>query len=113
MFREADIFVLPTRYAVEAQPLVLLEAMASGCAIVTTRAGEIPTILDEKSCIFLGECTTSALTLAIKSLIEDDATRLRLCIAGNRRYVERFGIECHLDQWERLLQSPGRAEAPC
>ena len=34
-----DIFVFPTMYANEAQPLVLFEAVAAGCAILATGAG--------------------------------------------------------------------------
>ena len=36
LFRDAQIFVLPSRYKVEAQPIAILEALASGCAIVAT-----------------------------------------------------------------------------
>ena len=35
LFEQSQIFILPTRYKVEAQPLVVIEAMASGCAIIT------------------------------------------------------------------------------
>ncbi|MHB8490723.1 MAG: glycosyltransferase family 4 protein, partial [Solirubrobacteraceae bacterium] len=41
-YRAADAFVFPTRYPLEGQPLVLLEAMAVGLAILTTRHGGIP-----------------------------------------------------------------------
>ena len=38
----ADVFVLPTTYPVEAQPLVLLEALAAGTPVVSTRWASIP-----------------------------------------------------------------------
>jgi glycosyltransferase involved in cell wall biosynthesis len=103
LFREAELFVLPTRYAVEAQPLVLLEAMASGCAIITTRAGEIPTILDDRSALFLATVSTDALATALQTLVTDASARARLAHAAHARYVERYQIERHLDQWETLL----------
>jgi glycosyltransferase involved in cell wall biosynthesis len=103
LFREAELFVLPTRYAVEAQPLVLLEAMASGCAIITTRAGEIPTILDDRSAMFLPTVSTDALATALQTLVADAAARARLAQAAHARFIERYQIGRHLDQWEMLL----------
>jgi glycosyltransferase involved in cell wall biosynthesis len=103
LFREAELFVLPTRYAVEAQPLVLLEAMASGCAIITTRVGEIPTILDDHSAMFLPTASTDALTTALQTLVADAPARARLAHAAHARFRECYQVERHLDQWETLL----------
>jgi glycosyltransferase involved in cell wall biosynthesis len=103
LFREAELFVLPTRYAVEAQPLVLLEAMASGCAIITTRAGEIPAILDDRSAMFLAEVSTETLATVLQTLVADAAARARLARAAHDRFMERYQIDRHLDQWETLL----------
>ena len=109
LYREADIFVLPTRYSVEAQPLVLLEAMASGCAILTTRAGEIPTILDERSAVFLEEATAAGVAAALEALIADGGARARLARAAHERFLQNYTVERHLDEWERLLDpSSGR-----
>ena len=38
-YAEIDVFVLPTQYVNEAQPAVLFEAEAAGCAIVSTDRG--------------------------------------------------------------------------
>jgi glycosyltransferase involved in cell wall biosynthesis len=103
LFREAELFVLPTRYAVEAQPLVLLEAMASGCAIITTQAGEIPTILDDHSAMFLPAVSTDALAQALQTLVANAAARAPLARAAHARFMECYQVERHLDQWETLL----------
>jgi glycosyltransferase involved in cell wall biosynthesis len=105
LFREAELFVLPTRYAVEAQPLVLLEAMASGCAIITTRIGEIPTILDDRSAMFLPTASTAALTAALQTLVMDAAARARLALAAHTRFVDCYQLDRHLDAWEALLNT--------
>lgn len=43
------IFVLPTYYKMEGQPISILEAMATGNAILTTRHAGIPDIVTEKN----------------------------------------------------------------
>jgi glycosyltransferase involved in cell wall biosynthesis len=46
-FREADVFCFPTYYANEGQPLNLIEAMAWGLPLVTTRWRAIPEYVPE------------------------------------------------------------------
>ncbi|GIV76374.1 MAG: hypothetical protein KatS3mg050_0768 [Litorilinea sp.] len=103
LFHQSHVFVLPTRYPVEAQPLVLLEALASGCAIITTRQGEIPSTLSPETAILLAEATPDALADALVRLAQDDATRLRLALAGLELFRARFSLDRHLDRWEELL----------
>jgi glycosyltransferase involved in cell wall biosynthesis len=43
--READLFCFPTQYTAENQPVTLIEAMAFGLPIVTTRWRSIPEML--------------------------------------------------------------------
>ena len=109
LFREAEVFVLPTRYAVEAQPVVLLEAMASGCAIVTSRAGEITTILDGDCAVLLETPGADALATALQTLVTDASARARLARAAHVRFVDRYQPERHWDEWEALLDSAGVA----
>jgi hypothetical protein len=103
LFRQAEIFVLPTRYPVESQPIVLLEAMASGCAIVTTTIGEIPTILDGQCAVLLPAASAEAVAEALALLASDPDRCARLATAAHRRFVERYGLDRHLDAWEDLL----------
>jgi glycosyltransferase involved in cell wall biosynthesis len=103
LFQEADIFVFPTRYAVEAQPLVLLEAMASACAIVTTRAGEIATILDDQSAVFLEGSRVDSLALALNRLSADLPECRRLATEARSRFVANFQLDRQIDRWEEII----------
>lgn len=40
-FAEVDVFLFPSQYRFEAQPLVVLEAMAHGCALIVSNVGYI------------------------------------------------------------------------
>ena len=49
-YLETDVFVLPTYYSVEAQPLSIIEALNTGTPVISTRHASIPEyIFDEKN----------------------------------------------------------------
>ena len=45
IFQESDIFALPTWYPLEGQPVAIIEAMAAGLPVLTTRHATITDIL--------------------------------------------------------------------
>lgn len=63
----ADIFVLPTFHPTEGVPLTILEAMASGCAIVTTQHNGIPETV-AGSAIFIQKNDTNDLVKNLRLL---------------------------------------------
>jgi glycosyltransferase involved in cell wall biosynthesis len=103
LFREAHVFVLPTRYPVEAQPLTILEALASGCTVVTTRVGEIPSTVSEETALFLDDTEPETIAQAIADLYRDPERRTRLALNGLALFRERFSYEQHMDRWEQIL----------
>jgi glycosyltransferase involved in cell wall biosynthesis len=105
LFHHAQVFLLPTRYAVEAQPIVLLEAMASGCAIVTTQVGEIPSIIDGQSAILRPEYSAETLAATLQGLSCSPETCAQLAVSAHSRFMENFQVERHLDAWEALLDA--------
>ena len=115
LFHEADVFVLPTQYAVEAQPLVLLEAMATGCAIVTSRIGEIESILSNDTAILLDTVDLGNVARAICSLATDHVMRRSVARRAWQRYHENYDFSRHIDNWVMLLtdgeQNKSAAEA--
>jgi len=50
---DSNIFILPTYYVMEGQPISILEAMATGNIIVTTPHAGIPDIIDSKNGFFV------------------------------------------------------------
>jgi len=103
LFRQAHVFVLPTRYPVEAQPLTILEALASGCTVVTTRVGEIPSTVSEKTAVFLDDTNPETIAQAIVDLYHDPERRTQLALNGLALFRERFSYERHIDRWEQIL----------
>jgi len=82
-----DVFVLPSLY--EGLPLALLEAMASERAIVATRVGHVPEVLDGLSVDPIPSEDPHALTEAMCA-----APPQRLAAAELRqRVVERYSVD--------------------
>ena len=103
LFRRAQIFVLPSRYKVEAQPLVLLEALASGCAVITTKVGEIANSVNEQVAILLDDTEPGAIAEAICALQIDANRRMNLACNGLALFNQRYSHDRHLNRWEELL----------
>ncbi len=49
LLTECDLFVLPTYYHIEGQPISLIEAMANGLAPITTNHAGIPDIITDRN----------------------------------------------------------------
>jgi glycosyltransferase involved in cell wall biosynthesis len=91
LLRAADLFLFPTRYLGENQPVNLIEAMAFGLPIVTTRWRSLPEMLPENHPGLVSGQDPDELAAAILlALAEDDGERLREHFAAN------FTLERHL-----------------
>ena len=104
LFQESHIFILPSRYKVEAQPITVLEALATGCVVITTKVGEIPTTVSEETAMLLDDSTPESIAEAIITLQRDTHTRKKMALNGLRLFQERFSHHQHLNRWEKLLQ---------
>ena len=103
LYRHSHLFVFPSQYPVEAQPLVLLEAMASGCAIVTSTVGEIPYTMGKVG-LLLDEVTEDSVAEAIARLIREHSETASMATAALERYRKYYAIEAHMKQWRHLLE---------
>jgi spore coat protein SA len=89
-FRAADVFCLPAIYN-DPFPLAVIEGMASGIPVVTTRRGGIPEALAEGGGVFFNpDGTPEELADALQSLIENPGERLRIGSAGRLSYEKNF-----------------------
>ena len=82
LYRDYDIFVLPTRPG-EGIPRVLLEAMAAGLPIVTTRVSGISSLVrHEENGLLVDEASPLQLTAAVKRLLDTPSLRQRIIAGG-------------------------------
>jgi glycosyltransferase involved in cell wall biosynthesis len=82
MYRDYDVFVLPTLPG-EGIPRVLLEAMANGLPVVTTAVAGIPSlIVDEENGLLIADPTAASIASAVVRVVTDGALRRRVIAAG-------------------------------
>lgn len=103
----ADVFAFPTSYRNEGQPLVVLEAMAAGLAIVATRYRGIPdTVRDDREAMLVDVGDVGALAAALERVATRPELRERLGTAARARYEERFVPERLDSEFAALLGGP-------
>lgn len=102
-----DLFVLPTY--TEGFPNVILESMACGCAIVTTKVGAIPEMLqaegDKKFGVLIDPQNTGQLQNAIANLIKDNALKEQCKKNVKKRVIERYNIDKIWTQLTHIWES--------
>lgn len=109
----ANVFTLPTQYRNEGQPLVILEALASGLPIVTTRHRGIPDTVGPEVALLTEPGDVDALAGALLDLAGDEGLRRRMALAARARWEERYAPERLDEALERLLATrPRSAAAP-
>jgi len=86
LFNESSIFIFPSE--AENFPTVLLEAMAAGTAIITSRAGGCPEIVGEAA-LFVQPRDSEGIWDSLKKLIDSDKLREKLATAALER-VKQF-----------------------
>ena len=103
-YANSDLFVFPSYYRSENFPLVLLEAMASGLPVISTKWRGIPSIVEENVNGFLHEPKdVEQLKKCIQQFI--DSPNLLISMGDNARriYRQKFTFETHRDLIVNIL----------
>jgi glycosyltransferase involved in cell wall biosynthesis len=101
LYREADVFVLPTWR--EGFPNVVIEAMAAGLPVVATPVGAIAEAVEEgKSGLLVPVRDAAALEAALRRLVDDASLRRTLGRAARARVEEVFAFPAVLARLEAL-----------
>jgi glycosyltransferase involved in cell wall biosynthesis len=107
LFRSSQIFVFPSTYSVEAQPVVLLEAIANGLVCISTDTGDIGTIFPPGGYCRLDCCSkiplAEQIALHIDALSKNQELRTSIALSGLRRFNEIFSKSAYVAAWDDIL----------
>ena len=98
-----DVFVMPSLS--EGLPLALIEAMATGLAIVASDVGGIPEVVARgREAVLVPAASPTALAAAIRALLDDPVRRAALGAAAQRRAHRDFSVAGMADAYEALYR---------
>ena len=103
LLRESDCICFPTYYHLESFGIVVVEAMAAGMSIITTRWRALPEMLPPRYAGFVPVRDARAVAERIQDMFCEDAVPLRAL------FLERFTENCHLRGLHNALFSSLRS----
>lgn len=111
LMRSVDFFTFPSRY--EAQPLVLLEAMASGLPSIVSPTFGADEFLGEGGFILDDPEDYQGLSRALQALISDPSLRQRMGSASRERAIQMqwsATVDQYVMVFEKLLASSRKSD---
>lgn len=101
IFRHMDIALIPTK-GTEGTSLSCLEAMAAGCAVITTPVGGLTDLIIDGFNGLLIKPTPNNLIDAIEYLINDEKERNRLS-QNAKLTAEAFSVDRWKQKWKKVI----------
>jgi len=101
IYQSSDIFIMPSLY--EGFGLTAAEAMAAGCALVTTKTGGYADFSQEgESAVWVESGSSDAIAEAAIGLIEDNEKMQRIAKAGHKE-IQNFSIDKAYENFKGLI----------
>ncbi len=102
-YLDADVFVLPTYYPTEAQPLCVIEALAAATPVVLSRHASLPSMVhDGVEARFVETTHPDAIAAGILQLLDASAWQ-KSARAARATFDEKFSPSQVLSRWADLL----------
>ena len=100
LYRDADLFLFPTQYLGENQPVNLIEAMAFGLPIVTTRWRSLPEMLPLNYPGLVSGQEPGEISAALRRVLGEESGE-----SARKHFTENFTLERHLATLAAALRS--------
>jgi len=107
---EAGLFVLPSEVAADGNrdgiPVALMEAMATGCPVVSTRVSGIPELIEnDRDGLLVDPNQAQALADAMQRLLQDDELRDRVTRGARARIEQEFDAQIEGSRLQQHMEA--------
>jgi glycosyltransferase involved in cell wall biosynthesis len=98
-FRKSHLFLLPSNYIYEGQPVSILEAMSHGVVAIATNYRLIPLMVeDNHTGLFVPYGDPEAIAEKVEYLMDNQNEYKRLSGNSIKRFCDYFTAECYIDR---------------
>lgn len=105
MFLKADVFVLPTYYPIEAQPLSIIEAFCSGTPVISTIHASIPDMVQNNINGFLVNINSPLeISNCINKLFDKDLS-ISMSNSARKTYLLNYSKEIIIPQIIKIFEN--------
>ena len=102
---DSDVFILPSFYKTEAQPISIIEAMLSGCAVITTKHNYLSDIVNTNSGFAIEPRSAKEIESSLLELITNE-TKLKDMANYNKSYAEEhYSLDKYVRQISAVLDT--------
>ena len=104
LLQQSSVFVLPTQYRTEGQPISIIEAMAYGLPVIATPwKGIVEQVIDGKTGVYVPFRDPARIAAAIERMATNKAFYAELSRGALAHYHENFTREVHISRMTSLL----------
>lgn len=100
LFHKSDMLILPSYH--EGLPLVIMEALGAGCAIMSTAVGSIPEILHDENCLWIEVASVESIKAQLDNISGNSLISMK---QANEQLGLNFTFEEHVKRLARIYSS--------
>lgn len=105
-FKQAHVFLLPTSYPWEGQPLSIIEALAFSTPVISCHHKGIPELIDSgKSGLFVEPHSPASIVEGVLKMTADQVSYQQMSQYARAHYVAHFKREVHLERLIRVIKN--------
>ena len=107
----STIFVLPTFYKMEGQPISILEALATSNVIISTKHAGIPDIIKHKKNGFLMETNKVNELVELFTYLDENRCKIKQISEYNKTYfINNFTVDIFESEFLKIINNSAKTE---
>lgn len=100
LFQNSDMLILPSYR--EGLPIVIMEALAAGCAVMSTKVGAIPEVLSDENCYWIEIASANSIKETLQSLQKDNLVKQQ---SANLKLGKEYSFLGHVRKLSSIYKS--------